>query len=600
MRISGLASGIDTDSIVKQLMEAHRIPRTRLVQQKQLLEWQRDDYRNINSKILEFRNLMFDMKLNSTYAQKTATVSDDSNLSVSAGTSAQIGTYQLKVTQLAEGAMIISDEVGSGDRSETLTELNSSFTSDAKITITGEKGSVEIDVSSTDTIQQLVEKINDNSSQTGVTVNYNEEMKRFFFTSSSIGEDARITLESDSAELLNTLGLTSGSGQTVTGSKELEYDSEIGHDGTFTIHYDGADYDFNVTSTTTVEQLIEEINAKLSGIPEEGDGVGIIAALDENGNLEFYNPDKTKPLTFSDNTGNDDIVKALGLDTLTTNDVVAHERGQNAKVEFNGIPASYDSNNFTINGITINAKAVQTTEVNITVTQDTEAVIDKIKTFVEKYNELIELINGEVSEKRYYDYDPLTAEQKEEMTEEEIELWEEKARSGMLRGDTTLVSAISSFRISLSSEVEDLPEGDIKHLSQIGITTGTWAEKGKLYIDENKLRDALINNPDEVKALFTTDDGDDSTDDGDGLAVRLYEQADKIIDTLTEKAGKEGSANDSFSIGKRLDSIIDEISELDLRLIEIETRYYNQFTAMETYINQMNSQSAWLTQQFSM
>src|SRR5690606_9679635 len=100
----------------------------------------------------------------------------------------------------------------------------------------------------------------------------------------------------------------------------------------------------------------------------------------------------------------------------------------------------------------------------------------------------------ELKETRYRDFAPLTQEQRDEMSEDEIKRWEERARSGMLRSDQLLGSVLSNLRSALSKAVEGLPGGDLKHLSQIGITTGAWSEQGKLYIDEAKLKDAIAEN----------------------------------------------------------------------------------------------------------
>lgn len=485
MRITGLASGIDTESIVKQLMEAHRIPQTKLVQQKQILEWQRDDYRTVNSKILEFRNLMFDMTLSATYNKKSVTISNDSAFSATAVGNAPEGSYSIKVKQLARAASLISNELDVKDnvildRNTQLKDLNG-FINGTNFTVNG----IDIEITEENTISDFVSSINAVKSETGVSVSFDESLGRLFFTTDATGQDASIKLGSENANFL----------------------------------------------------------------------------------------------------------KALGLTELETKEVV--KQGENAVVEFNGTELEFSSNSFTINGIQIQAKAVQDTEVFVTVNHDAEAIFNQVKKFVDTYNEMIELINGELSERRFRNFPPLTEEQKKEMTEREIELWEERARSGMLRGDHLLSSALDSFRRALSSQVEGLPEGAISHLSEIGIKTGAWTEKGKLHIDEQKLRDAIAKNPDEVAALFRAKDGDTK-----GIAVQLVEQADRVIRSIVDKAGREGSVNTQYELGKRIDDVDDRLSNMERKLIDLENRYYHQFTVMEKYISQMNSQSMWLMQFF--
>src|SRR5690606_4034431 len=120
MRIGGLASGMDTDAIIKQLMEAQRIPLTKLAQKKQQLEWKRDDFRALNNKILEFRNAAFDMKLQSSYLTKKVASSAENIVSVS-GAGANEGQYTIRVESLAKAAGFSTGKLGgAGGSTETL------------------------------------------------------------------------------------------------------------------------------------------------------------------------------------------------------------------------------------------------------------------------------------------------------------------------------------------------------------------------------------------------------------------------------------------------------------------------------------------------
>jgi flagellar hook-associated protein 2 len=104
------------------------------------------------------------------------------------------------------------------------------------------------------------------------------------------------------------------------------------------------------------------------------------------------------------------------------------------------------------------------------------------------------LINGKLSEERYRKFPPLTEEQKKDMSENDIKLWEEKAKSGLLRSDPLLDRIVRDLRYAVSSSVAGLPK-EMNSLSAIGITTGDWREKGKLHINEDKLRDAIAKDP---------------------------------------------------------------------------------------------------------
>ncbi|MDQ6422499.1 flagellar filament capping protein FliD [Paenibacillus sp. LHD-117] len=603
MRIGGLASGMDTDTIIKQLMTAQRAPLDKLSQKKQLVEWKRDDYRALNNKILEFRNVAFDMKLQSGYLTKKVSSSQESIVSVSASPLANEGQYSMKIEQLAKSATLNSgDLAGAASSTKTLGSL--SLSSDTQLIITGEKGSKTINIKMGDSIDQLVTAINNESASTGVKASYDANMDRLFFTSAKTGASSQINLElANGDNISNIFGFTSSS-EVTEGTVSFATSSSLVDGGivgtkALTVNYDGQDYNFDITATTTIGSLVDKINGQMNK-------VGISVRLNSNGEMSFHNSDKSKPISVSDNDGNN-IVNKLGIDesTMNVNSSAISMLGTNAKVLFNGIEAEYDSNTFTIAGMTFTAKQTSNTVVDIGVSQDVDAVVDRIKSFVEKYNTLLDEVNKELLEKKQRSFQPLTDEQRKEMDEDEIKRWEERARSGMLSNDTLITSGLNGMRLSLSDSVSGIPTGQIKSLTEIGISntningtsiSGTYADRGKLYIDEDKLKKALIENPDEVMALFTNDG---ATGSSDGIATRLYDRASTLFKEITDKAGATTSNENSYSMGKENIELKAQMDRLTLRLMDIEDRYYKQFTAMEKYINQMNSQSAWLTQQFS-
>ncbi|MDI4650361.1 flagellar filament capping protein FliD [Cohnella hashimotonis] len=610
-RITGLASGMDIDSMVKKLMDANRIPLTRLNQQKTVLTWQRDAYRAVNTKISDFRNVAFDMKLNSNFNSRKATSDSDDSISVSGTATATEGTYKIKVDQVAETAKLTSSgAVGAKALSGLDTKLGDlNLAADTTLTIGGEKGTATIVVKKTDSLDTLIKAINNKSNTTGVKVSYDTTLDHFFFASSGTGSNAKVDLKSEDGSLIsNVFKLTPGSpvaGSTVTGTQTFadgattRVNKDLTTAQTLRIGYDGKTVDFTVDATTQIGNLIDQINN--SDIGKKG----VTAYLDANNKLAFTNPtDQTvKPIMITDQTSDaKDVVANLGFTApVTTPRSTAglSGSGKDAIIEYNGVTGTYATNTFSINGLNFTAKKVMTTEANITVSQDTDAIYDKIKTFVDKYNEMIGSINSTLDEKQYRDFTPLTDEQRSNMKEDEIKSWEAKAKSGLIRNDQMISSALNGFRLSLSSVVSGLPSGDIKQLSQIGITTGTYAEKGKLYIDPTALKKAISEHPDEVSALFTaTDGGNKTSNTGDGLATRLVEQADNLMASLKTKAGTASSVDSTYTMGKRIGEFDKRISAMSTMLDDMETKYYNQFSAMETYINQMNAQSAYLSQQF--
>ncbi|WNR44698.1 flagellar filament capping protein FliD [Paenibacillus roseipurpureus] len=619
-RLNGFSgSGIDIDDTVSKLMKAARMPQNKLKQNKQTLEWQRDDYRAMNSKIMEFRNIAFNMKLQSAYQTKKSSSSDDSIVSATSSSNAAEGIYTLKVNKLASGAKVTSDVLAlATSNSSTLEDLG--LSSSSTLTVGGQKGTITLNVEKADTIASLVSRINSKTSVTGVGVNYDSTMKRLFFVSSGTGQSAEVNLQMESSNgttnlLKDVLGISSAAisgttGQTYKGTNTFSagtttiVDSTITSAQTLRVSAGGKTVDVTVSSSSAIGNVIDAINSSDVG------KLGISAYITSDNKLAFFAPGG-EAITLSDQTADGtDITTNFALSAPTsTSYSQLGVKGTQADVEFNGVSAKYDSNTFSINGMTFTAKKEQAptdSAVSITTTRDVDGVYNSIKTLVDKYNELITTVNTKVSEKKYKDFSPLTDEQREGMKDDQIKAWEEKAKSGLLRNDDLLSSGLTNFRTSFSAIVTGLPTGDYKTLSEIGISTsliagnsisGSYSENGKIYINDAKLKAAIAENPDEVMALFITNDGDKDSDAGDGLATKLYDKATRLISNLTKKAGATSSVDSNYLIGKSINSINTNIDKLTAKLDALETRYYNQFTAMEKYITQMQAQSAQLSQQ---
>lgn len=722
LRMSGLSSGLDIDGMVKKLMSANRIPLDKLKQQKQIMEWQRDDYREMNKLILDLRNTAMDMRLQSKYGAKSASTSS-SAFTLTASSDATEGIFSMKVNNLAKAATATSTGdivAGGGDANKKLSEINSGIAANSTLTISGSKGTTTITVSKDDTLDLLMRKINAQSSSTGVKASYDATLNRMFFSTTTTGISSSFSIKaSDTALLDDVLKLTTTNASKVTGTKAFgsssdKIDSSLAAEQTLRFKYDGATYDFKIDKDTTLDQLIAGINNSDAGkagvvayldssnklaikMPDKAkvsspcfedttpdttnilatlglDGVnpidvtttaskitgtkkfeavtdkidsklaaeqtlrisydgndydfkingemslqqlittinasdagkaGVSAYLDENNHLAFMVPDKTKAFALQDMTSDGtDILAKLGFDpsNLSRSDVSYEEiraTGVDASIQFNGVPGKFSSNTFTINGMTFTLKNTNAAAEDITVTHDTQGVFDSIKSFIDKYNDVIDKINGKLLEERYRDFAPLTDVQKEEMKDTDIENWEKKAKSGLIRRDQTLESALNQFRTAFYSVVTGIPSGDLAQLSQIGISTMEYSERGKLHIDEDKLKKALSDNPDQVMKLFTADDNNKDSRSGDGVANRIYQIADSFNKQLIEKAGSASTTVlDSYTIGKNLKDMNKRIDTLAQRLSDMEERYYKQFSAMESALNNMNAQSAYLAQQF--
>lgn len=287
------------------------------------------------------------------------------------------------------------------------------------------------------------------------------------------------------------------------------------------------------------------------------------------------------------------------------------------------------TNNFSVDGVNYNiAGAKPGEEISFSLSGATEDSFNKIKGFIEDYNKLVDELQKKLSEKKYRKFEPLTEEQKKDMKENDIKLWEEKAKSGILRNDSDIQNMLSSLRRAFFDSVE----GAGFSLKEVGLTTSSdYTEGGKIIFDPNidkdgnsgeeRLKKLLKEEPDKVHKIFSkqSDTYPRYTPDltsterkqrynEEGILQRIndifkdYTRTTKNVNgkmgIFVEKAGIKGTASEiNNSLYKELEKREKTIKEMEDRLVERENRYYYQFAQLEKYMSQMNSQSAWLAQQ---
>lgn len=496
LRINGF-SGMDIDSMVKELMTAKRAPLDKLNQQKTYLSWQRDSYREMNSKVFAFKSKLtdtFGKTINMT--SQTAVVSDNTDAIKAEATSSAIGTaMQVVVNEVATKTTIAASNSLQPKDSTQKVRLTTTLgalkdNSDAspksdpaeayKLTINGK----ELSFSSKDTISSVISKINNSSAN--VTATFDEVSGKFSISSKDFGAKGEVTIAENSdagnsVKLLNLLQIGDGDGSVKT----------TGHGAKITVTSNGVSNEF-------------------------------------------------------------------------TSDI---------------------SNNITVNGINITAIKVTASgdkPSTITTTIDTTKAVDTIKSFIDTYNDLLNTMNTKVDEEKYRDFPPLTDEQKSAMKETEITAWESKAKSGLLKNDDILKDTITAMRSVINNS--------LGQLSAMGITTGQYYEGGKLYLDEDKLKQALQSNPQQLSDIFQG---------SDGIVNKLSTTMTSTLQKFSDRAGTNrfsgdlsAAFKDESVMGKQMKEYTSRISDLIKRLDDQETRYYKQFSAMETAMNQLQSQSS--------
>ncbi|WP_028543964.1 flagellar filament capping protein FliD [Paenibacillus taiwanensis] len=360
---------------------------------------------------------------------------------------------------------------------------------------------------------------------------------------------------------------------------------------TGTIRINGVD--INVTADEKIDSIVKNINAQSSK-------TGVQASFDTNSNRLMLMTKETGTNSKIELSLPSNLQNALKLNPTTVS-------GTDSEYSVNQGPViTSGSNSINVNGVQLQLKNVGQTSIGVE--SDTSGLVDKIKNFVNKYNEMVDKISSSVTTKRNRDYKPLTDEEKASMSEKQVEMWENKARQGILFSDPMLRGALQSLRSAMSTPLDGVGKDDLKMLSQIGIKASSdYRNNGKLEIDEKKLTDAINNRFDEVKQLFLkTSTTKPDTPEGIkqrraelGIGDRLYEEVDAIMKKVTKKMGSATSLEsmDESMIGKQLKVINDQEKSWSRRLQDIETRYYKKFTAMEKAMQKLNSQGSWLAQQ---
>ncbi|MFT9849582.1 flagellar filament capping protein FliD [Aneurinibacillus sp. REN35] len=576
-RLSGLMSGMDTESLVKQLMQAERMPVNKMKQQRQSLTWQSEMYRQWNTDIFTFRKTLLDMKLSKTYGTFNAVSSDANKVNVTSTAESLEGNHKMQVLQLAELAKLEGKpSLSTPSGAATLT-----------ININGK--SKDIEIAAEDTMKDIVTKINTatvEGKSLGVSAAYDETLNQFVINSKETGTKSTFTLSG--AEALQKLGIKQyekelAAGATIDFANIAEFGA-LGRD--ITLKVGDIEKSIKVTSADNVDTILARMKKAFSS---EGE------VFSKNGTkIEITHP-AGKVVKIS--SSNEDTLSKLGVSGASFDaNIPVKALGKDAQFRYNdGEIIETPANNTTVFGLNYNFKQIG--EVTTTVSRDIETEIKNIKEFINKYNEILDKLNKVIDEPVYRSFKPLTDEEREALSEKQIEQWEQKAKSGLLRRDGTLSALASNIRLQMGGTVDN--GSKYNSLASIGIKSNTYKDQGKLQVDEEKLRKVLQEDPEAVKNLFIQSASDEKSGKT-GLIHRVTANFEESSKLLIEKAGASGSAiTDSSLFGKRILDLNKRIDDTEDRLIRKENNYYAKFTAMEKAMSKYNSQSGWLAQQFA-
>lgn len=500
IRMTGLTSGLDTESIVNALMSAQRTKQTKVENKKQKLEWKQEIWKGLNTKIYGFyKDSLSKMKYASNYSTKKAAVSDSTKLTATASTKAAAGSYKVEIKSIASAQYVTSgklstykDSDGNDKTATSSTKLNDlGMTSGTVLKLKVGDKSTALEVNDSTTIDDFVKFCSD----AGLNATFDEKQQRFFLSSKDSGSENSFGLSASENTALSALGL------------------------------------------------------------KNFDGSADVAETDSDNDVKMV------------------VTKAT-----------------DTEVVYNGATLTSNNTSIDVAGVTLNLLGTTATgeTVNVTVSNDTSAVYDTIKEFITEYNSILKTMNTYYDAASASSYEVLTDEQKEAMSDDEVDKWNTKIKDSLLRRDSTLSGLISTMKTNMMGTVT-ASNGKTYSLANLGITTSSknYNEGGLLHIkgdeddDEfadstNTLMQMLEEDPDTVKEVLS------------GLAKNLYDGLNKKMGTSTLSSALT-FYNDK-EMASQLSDYKKEISDWESKLSDMEERYYSQFSAMETALAKIQSQ----------
>lgn len=703
LRLTGLMSGIDTESVIQELVAAKQTKVDDAKKAQTKLSWKQDAWKALNTKLKNLQSKYLSvMRFSDSYSKRTTSVSNSSIVSVITGDNAVNGVQSLQVNQLAKTGYLTGKKIAGADGSE-LTALSKVGDIDGGlaagetgvITVTAGDKSVEITVNSETTISDLLTQIQD----AGLNASFDAKQQRFFISSKESGASNDFSITASDAngdKALAALGLKVNLNSDEAALKEYEeWASYYKGDEAATLAeinknklIDKAvasrvnsyleQYKSLAASRDAAEKKIQEINDKYAGttlLPADEYASQLeekneqIAQLEESmKNMEGDDlADAQKQLDALKEEAEEITAKKMDAETLaaqqksvsdiqdqmdeiekyvtitegvdgegnptysavetaelreevedsyynkakyasvviedyklngSTDTGATKVSGQDAEITLNGAVFTNNTNVFEINGLTFTAlsETKDGESVTITTQDDTEGIYDMIKDFLTEYNSIINEMDKLYNADSASGYEPLTDEEKDAMSESEIEDWETKIKDALLRRDSNLSSVSSALKSIMSAGIE--VNGQTMYLSDFGISTLGYFEaadneKNAYHIDgdaddeytsanADKLLGMISSDPDTVISFFTQ------------LSKNLYAEMTELSSSV-DGYRSYGSFYDDKKMKEDYDDYTTQIAELEEKLADYEDKWYAKFAAMETALAKLQNNASAVT-----
>lgn len=583
--IYGLSgSGLDIESLVKMGMMNKQNQYDKMYQTQLKQTWVKEAYNTVYTDVKAFKESMSTFKMQSNMSAMQATSSNNDVVSVTANGAAAAMNHKITVEQVASNAYLMTANGQKIERTNT-SAANSAYLKDVLF----EAGYTK----STDADGQTSYAVKNSAGKP-------ETHK---------GSDVAISIEVQDSDEKDS------NGNFVTHKVEFTYDQIFGDNKTLN---DLATAFSN--SGANVQGGYDTVNDSFSLYNKTSGSANKIGLKATNEtSKELLNKLHLAIYDGQNNT----LGSAI---TFETDKMNADAVGTNAKATIDGKTYESDTNKLNVANVIYNFNGVSAKNADgtyqastISVSQDTDKIVDNVKKFVETYNTLIDSLNTKYREEKNTDYKPLTKKQEGEMTESQIDKWNEKAKSGLLYHDNNIYSIISDMREALYTKVDavDTVLTDSKgnkysynSMSSIGITSST--NQGHITLDEEKLKKALTEDPDCVYQLFASDQdstyvagstnknqADTYTSKSDylntGIANRLYNAMTTNISNLESYAGTSKETDDESYLGKLITNMNTKMTSFQTLMKSYEKKLYEKYDAMEVALSKLGAQLSYIT-----
>ena len=560
MRVSGINSGLDTDSIVQELVSAYNTKTEKYQKEQTKLSWKQEIWKGLNTKVYSLYNNVGKLRFSSAYSTKKTTSSDTTKATVSASSNAVNGTQKLHVLATAQsgyltgGKLSLREEVTDTDGTTKLQDVKGTVKAETKLSeigFTGDEASLNINTTDEEgnavtktvsltkdsTIQDVVNALKDN----GLNASFDANNGRIFVSSKNTGKAA----------------------------------------------------DFSLSSATT--KLVEK---------KDADGNVI---KDSNGKPEM----ESVALSAEEQAASKKLIGLLGLDTDSSNtygNKAAKIDGRDAVIALNGVKYTNTTNDFAINGLNISVNGVtddvadpdstdlsnlnDSTAISINTTTDSQGIYDTVKNFLTEYNNIINEITKLYNADSAGSYEPLTDDEKDKMSDTEIEKWETKIKDSLLRRDSSLSSVMNAMMTSMSQPIEI--NGKSYSLSSFGIQTlgflnAAENEQNAYHIDGDEDDENTSGNQDKLMAAITSDP-DTVIEFMKQLSTNLYKSIDDQMQS-NDLRSRYKIYNDK-EMDKQYTNLTKTIKEWESKVSDKVDYYYKQFSNMETALAKLQSQTS--------